>query len=473
MGADGGYDGGLGMDGGADAGSPPDAGRVLTVVDLALYVQPDGGIVEHPRMGELVSALFFLSDGGLLRLPMVNDGGGVFVAENAPAGPWVIESIPQDTFKAYFDVLDDRQDITSVIYAGRPGIPVTRLDYFRLDLMTQPWGEPSYSYLQISSRSAGSRFFLYPEPPVGTVVLYGQYPSDEVIGTAIRPSDDARLSQFGANSHDGGAISLEIVGTADVTGASLPGQLVSATLLPPGDFGSAKAVIDAGTIASLLGGTGFYCGITVEELAGDLRTIGAAQVFTIGFENISASYQFVVPHPSGNPVSGELRCTRLSSSPVPTADGGLEANDAGVVLRPGQQLYTYTLDHARLDGGIITSPLAALPQAILVDGLSEPGIVSASPTVSWGAPSTGNATYYEVIIRRMTRTGVSFVRSVIAFFYTTGTRVQIPRGVLAAGERYVFQVSAIQTQPSDPRRPWKPALPLSSGSGHSTIVFVK
>ena len=471
--SDAGFDAGVMSDGGSDAGTPRDAGRVLTVIDRAIYVQPDGGVVEHPRMGELVNALFFLADGGLLRLPMVGDGGGVFIAENAPAGPWVIESNPQDAFRAYFDVSDDWQDITSSIFLGRPGIPVTRLDRFRLDLMTQPWGDPTYSYLQISSGSAGSRFFLYPEPPAGTVVVSGQYPADQVVGTAIRPSDDARISQFGERVHDGGAFTSEIVGTADVSGTALPGQVVSAALLPTGSFGSARAVIDAGTVAAFLGSSDFFCDVLIEEVVGGVRSLSAPQVFSIEFTRILESYQFDVPHPSGSPVSAHVQCTHPSGSPVPTADGGLEATDAGVVLRAGQLQYTYTVDNVRLDGGVVTPPLVAMPQAIVVDGLSSPGIVSASPTVSWSAASTGAAAYYEVIARRVTRNGNSFVRSVIAFFYTTSTRVQIPRGVLAAGERYVFQVSAIQTQPSEPGRPWKPALPLSGGSGNSTIVFVK
>lgn len=470
---DAGHDGGPGSDGGADAGSPRDAGRVLTVVDLALYVQPDGGVEEHPRMGELVNALFFLADGGLLRLPMASDGGGVFVAENAPAGPWVVESIPQDTFKAYFDVLDDSQDITLVVNPGRPGIPVTRLDYFRLDLTTQPWGEPTETSIQISSRSAGSRFIIYPEPPLGTVVLYGQYPAEDVRGPAIRASDDVRISQFQLNSRDGGATSDEIVGSASVAGVTVPGQYVSATLLPPTYFGNAKAVLDAGAIASLLGGTGNSCAITIEELAGDLRPISPVQVFNIAFENFIDSYQFDVPHPSGSPVSAEFRCTLRSASPVPTADGGLEASDAGFVLQATQDVSTYTVDRLQLDGGVVTPPLVAMPQAILVDGLSSPGVVSASPTVSWSAPSTGNTTYHQVIVRRLTRTGNSFVRSAIALFYTTGMRVQIPRGVLVSGERYAFQVSAISTQPSGSGRPWKLALPISVGSRGAPIVFVK
>lgn len=397
----------------------------------------------------------------------------MFVAENAPAGPWVVESIPQDTFKAYFDVVDDWQDITSAIYRGRPGIPVTRQEYFRLDLTTLPWGGPNETYLEISSKSAGSRFIIYPEPPVGTVVLYGQYPVWEVSGTAIRATDDARISQFQLDFRDGGASSFEIVGTASVGGVTVPGQFVSATLLPPTYFGNAKAVLDAGAIASLLGGAGSSCDVTIEELAGDLRPTSPVQVFYIGFDNFIDSYQFDVPHPNGSPVSGEFRCTRSANSPVPTEDGGLEATDAGVVLRAGQQQYTYTVDHLQLDGGVVTPPLVAPPQAILVGGLSAPGIVSASPTVSWGAPSTGDATYYQVIVRRVTRTANSFVRSVIGVFYTTSTQVQIPRGVLVPGERYIFQVSAIYTQPSASGRPWKPELPVSVGSRDSTVVFVK
>ncbi|MDP1921688.1 MAG: fibronectin type III domain-containing protein [Myxococcales bacterium] len=473
MGADAGHDGGFGIDAGADAGNLPDAGRVLTVVDFALYVQPDGGIVEHPRMGELVSALFFLSDGGLLRLPMVSDGGGVFVAENAPAGPWVIESIPQDTFKAYFDVLDDSQDISLATYLGRPGIPVTRAEYFRLDLMTQPWGGPRETSLQISSRSAGSRFILYPESPLGSVGVYGPYTASAVSGTAIRTTDDARISQFQVVFRDGGAVSSEIVGSAAVGGVTLPGPYVSAILLPVANVGNAKAVLDAGTIASLIGGAGFSSGITIEELAGDLRPLIAAQVFYIDFENVFDSYQFNVPHPSGSPVSAEFRCTLPSASLVPTADGGLEASDAGFLLQAAQDQSAYTIDYLHLDGGVVTPPLVGMPQAILVDGLSVPGVVSASPTVSWSAPATGNTTYYQVIVRRLTRSGNSFVRSVIALLYTTGMRVQIPRDLLVSGERYGFQVSAISTQPSESRRPWKLKLPISVGSRESPIVFVK
>jgi hypothetical protein len=471
--SDAGTDAGAVTDAGADAGAPRDAGRVLTVIDRLLFVQTDGGTEEHPNTGEVVNALFALADGGLQRLAMTTDGGGLFVVENAPAGPWMIEAIPPNNFRTYYDVSGDQHDITSRTQLGRPGVPVTRQDFIFLDLTVQPWGEPGTHHLQLSSRSAGSRFHIYPEPAPGTVLLYGQYPSDSVHGPAIRPSDDLRVSQFGTSFRDGGAASLEIVGSVLLTGATVPGQFVSGTLVPPNGVGTARVRLDAGALEPLVGGPVSSCDVRLEEVAGDARLLNPPEVFSIGFSHMSFdTYEFAVPHPSGHPVSSWVMCTRLTSSQVPTADGGFEASDAGV-LRAGLNAFLHAVDRLSLDGGTATQPSAGVPRNIRVDGLGTPGLVSATPTVSWEAPMTGDATFYEVFVRRVTRTANTFVRSAIAFVYTTQTQVQIPAGVLVPGERYAFQISAFRLASPDPRRPWKQLMPMSSGVAHSPIVYAR
>ncbi|MBL8917613.1 MAG: hypothetical protein JNJ54_02035 [Myxococcaceae bacterium] len=232
--------------------------------------------------------------------------------------------------------------------------------------------------------------------------------------------------------------------------------------------------MDAGTIATLLGGPINACSVRVEEASGALRPIGAPGVFSIEFSHLDFEvYEFEVPHPGGLPTGALVECTRLTSSPVPTIDGGLETNDGGVVLRAGLISTTATFDHLRLDGGVATPPRIAVPEAILVDGLSAPGIVSATPTLLWSAPPSGTPTFYEILIRRVTRTANSFVRSAIAFLYTSRTQLQIPSELLVAGERYVFQVSAVQTGAPEPGRPWLTAVPVSLAATSSTIVIVK
>lgn len=468
-GSDGGLDGGAdgGTDAGADAGSLRDAGRVLAVIDRDLYAQPDGGLDEYPRPGEVMTALFLLVDGGELRIPMASNDAGVFVAEHAPSGAWVVEARTPGGRPTYFDVTDDQNDVSSTVYWGRPGIPVTNTALLSFDLTVQPWDESDS--LELVSESAGSRFIVEPPLNSGEVRFIGQRASSFVQGPAIESSDDLRISQFQTTISDSGVEVARIVGTASLSGISVPGSIVAATLVPPAAIGRVSLRVDGGfLLAALAGEPG--CSLDISEEIGGVRTLNPPGVW---YANSSreTSLDFAVPHRVGARASGSVRCSRNSTVPIPLPDGGFERTDAGQI-RVSLGTTVATSDHLSLDGGIFTSPSVSAPQLILVDGQTAPTLASQSPVVAWSPPFAGSPNRFQVVVRKITLSGSTVRRDIVSTLYTTGNSTRIPSGVLLRGERYTLEVFGIQAAAHVAARPWKFSLPLSFGATFSTVFVV-
>jgi hypothetical protein len=93
-------------------------------------------------------------------------------------------------------------------------------------------------------------------------------------------------------------------------------------------------------------------------------------------------------------------------------------------------------------------PLLGEPTAPTVNGvdfLSNQTITSLTPQISWGPPAVGTPTAYELTVLNPAAAGVP---SQVHYFYTSGSGVTIPPGILQANTSYVFILKAMLYQNS-------------------------
>jgi hypothetical protein len=101
-----------------------------------------------------------------------------------------------------------------------------------------------------------------------------------------------------------------------------------------------------------------------------------------------------------------------------------------------------------------TAPTSASPLAPVVSPVNNPTIagvsffnnqsgVSATPTISWTAPTIGTVNAYQVYIGMLINPASTIQNIPVANFITTGTSVSIPPGLLSAGTEYIAQINAI------------------------------
>ena len=71
--------------------------------------------------------------------------------------------------------------------------------------------------------------------------------------------------------------------------------------------------------------------------------------------------------------------------------------------------------------------------------------VGTTPTLRWSPPSVGKATYYNVHIWQLSNNGGNTVKTLIAGLRTQRTSLLIPKGLMSAGQAYVFDILAFYT----------------------------
>ncbi|MGA2004558.1 MAG: hypothetical protein ABSG70_14325, partial [Terriglobales bacterium] len=104
-------------------------------------------------------------------------------------------------------------------------------------------------------------------------------------------------------------------------------------------------------------------------------------------------------------------------------------------------------------GYTTTLPTATSPIVPLVGVVQNPNVNGTSffanqtgagvaPTLTWSAPSVGTATFYRVRVNLLSNNGGNSTFTTVAVLSTQETSLQIPPGVLTAGQTYVFLINA-------------------------------
>lgn len=463
-----GSDSGL-LDGGADGGTGVrDAGRTIWIVDRALYIQADGGVEAYLHDGELVTAVFAFDGGG--RYSLSSDGGPEFRLESAPGGPWLAE-LRRAGRILLVEMNTDGEDVSFVAGSGRPTplVPPGSIASFSITLAV-----PSVNSdrVVISSRSAGSwlEAGLFSVP--GSLTVTASSPIEVISGGSIGPADPFRIWHKALRT-TGSFSELIVRGRAELSGLSIPGDVVAATLLPVSTHGSGMLFMDPGLLTSALDGLPPNCSVSIGETFGD-RVPGDSPslYFAVVQNNLNATLAF--PNPTLSPLFGELTCSGNRAVQIPSLDGGFEPAQDGGPLFFAQDPRISVRDWLDPDGGQFPSPRLSIPRLIRVDGQFAPTDVSNSPTFSWAAPAFGQPSTYNVILYEISRApGDRYISRYVVSLRTSRNQVILPAGFLVSGRRYHALVQAYQTQNPNGSRFDLSSTSFAIGSAFSPIFIVR
>lgn len=439
-------------DGGVDAGLAPDAGRVITVIDLDLYVQPDGGTSPYPKQGAQAVAVFFLVDGGELRLTLETDGGGLFSMPHAPSGVWLAEVRRPSEPPVFLNVLGDQADLSRVQTSGRPGVSLSASLALDFQLTVSQWEETDS--LELISEAAGTRIVVNPAAASGTTLLTDTINPVLVEGSAVEPADDLLISQLHNSTNDAGLSLTSMVAWGALTGLSIPGSPIVGMLSTPAELGQVGVRLNSATTTAALGGPPTLCSLAVFKATAGPTHLNAATLFMASADStFSADLDFRtfgVSH-----AATQLDCQVERVVTVPSIDGGVERNASGVAFQLTLRSTVEATDRVSLDGGLATEPVLTPPSAIVIDNRFEPSRASVAPTISWTA-QTGPLDRFLVSVTQVSSNGSRLTRSTIATFHTQQTRVRLPLGLLISGKTYSVTIQQVRAQTDGPLRPRYP-----------------
>lgn len=435
---------------GVDAGPLVDAGRVISVVDLDLFIQADGGTVAYPRQGELAAALFFLTDGGELRLTLDTDGGGAFSATHAPAGAWLAEVRRPAEPPVYLSVFGDRADLSQTRTSGRPGTALTQNLTLDFQLGVPQWEEGDS--LELVSERAGSRLVVNPAAASGTTLVTDSLSPALVEGAVIEPSDDVLVSQLHSTTTDAGVVLTTVVAWSALSGLSIPGSPVVGTLTTPTQFGRISARL--GSLTSALGSTPGSCNLAVYHSTPGATPLNAPMVLSATSSSIFMGDFTFQTAPVAHSIA-QVDCQAEWRAFVPSIDGGVESDAAGFPLVLQVRSVVQAIDRISLDGGLAPEPTLTAPTSIATDNRFQPPRASVSPTISWTA-QTGPLDRFMVVVYQLNSTGTRFTRTIVAVIHTQQTGVRLPLGLLVPGKAYFVTVQQTRAQTDSPLQPRYP-----------------
>lgn len=446
--------------GGLDAGN-----RVVSVVDLALYAQLDGGFVGFPRAQETVNAVFLLPDAGALRFPLVSDGGGQFVAAGVPEGEWLAEVVVPGDVTRLTLVNGDTAELSSVVGAGRPPGPlVSNPSRLSLELTSlDPWVDRDS--IEITSLSSNTVLFVEPvTASMGDTRVTETVDTFFARGPPITTADVFRVQQrrFLTTSDAGNPMST-MVRWAESSGRALPSQPLVMALQEFPVVATVSLAFDAGQLRNALDGLDPRCDVFFnEQLASS--TMLEYPLASLGLTTLEDR----VTLRSVSPVIGTTAsCRGDLFLKLPLLDGGLERASDGSLATLGESRRLARSGLVAADGGVVAPPLLSVPRAPLIEGSAAPLFVSPTPRLEWTAPSSGTPVLYSVSFSEIEPRGTFWTRRPVVALQTTRTWLLVPPGLLQREKRYVVLIAATDHVIADSR------IPASTSWTFSEVFWVR
>ncbi len=415
----------------------------------------------YPRNGQVISLIEFLGDGGLIRLPMATDGGGVFFREVTGSGTRTIEAIRPGEVPLLVQSPVDQFDISDLQYSGRPGTTLMSQN-IPLQLSFAAW-QPD-DYLHGVSLSAGTMFEVRLSAPASSTSYSGSGSLLQQAGPEILRTDELQLRQFRPERSDAGLVYDWLVSAGTAQGLSLPGDNISMTLSPTLQTGSISVPANMSTIVTLLGGAVSSCSLQVHEPVAGWWPANAPRLLIASIDP-SSNATFPVRHLGGSTAVASYLCFRVQQSTIPTVDGGVE--DGGVPLVN----VVLTRNLVGLNGGAVVGPQLGVPSAIALDGVSSGVVSSPNPVASWAAPATGAPNSYGVTLLEVRQGPFGFDRIPVAGFRTTQLSMRVPSTYLVPGRRYALEVVARIA--FSPLRAFDGRIPINDSIAQSPVFIIR
>jgi hypothetical protein len=128
-----------------------------------------------------------------------------------------------------------------------------------------------------------------------------------------------------------------------------------------------------------------------------------------------------------------------------------------------------------------TLPTSTQPLALLVSGPTKPTVngqsfasnlsgIGLTPKLTWGAPATGKAAYYQLFLWKLSKSGTGSAVTLYAILQTSATSLTLPPGLLNTGDAYVFDLWAYSVQGFSAVQPLKLKLPYGAADVMSGVM---
>jgi hypothetical protein len=438
----------------------------LLVATAIVDFQQDNGTIALPFDLSPTPLAFWLpgTDGGLQSTPITGGDGGFTVA--APSGTYYLQ------YASDYIVSDSLSLDLGFDELGRPDAAVPQ---HPTELTLNGWNMQSWAtgdFLEIFS--SNSRTFVGDFQ--GTSLSAPQNGDTSFAGVGIDFSNEYNL----VKATDGDTVFVTQIGNLSSSQGVAYLGLVDA-------FSSSSLVMTDNTTTMLDGG--FTTNGTTVQLSASVQR-SSYDVYQANINPASVLNRqrlFVYPQPEGSShgvfsVSPDLVLFRLTSGTTNLNIGNFS------VLNPFPQSWplimewddnyavTYTASGAlpaALNGGFtqwalastITSPIVPIVgpvQSPLVNGhnmFTTTSGVGLQPTISWTAPSVGSNFQYQVGINEIIDQDGTTNRARIATFYTKGTSITVPPGLIQNGNTYFIRITSEVGSIDRTRSPYRQALP--------------
>jgi len=143
---------------------------------------------------------------------------------------------------------------------------------------------------------------------------------------------------------------------------------------------------------------------------------------------------------------------------------------------------TSTSLYAYVEVQSTTMPNASSPITPVISPVTAPKVgtgnffgnltsVGTTPTISWSAPATGTPTGYTLDVLQLSNDSGDSGTNLLGTLYTSTTSVQLPAGLLASGNSYIFIITAVNEPGVDyTSAPFKHKFPRAVAQSLSGII---
>lgn len=400
------------------------------------------------------------ADGGWIELATTPTGDGGFVVDGVPAGEFYAQA------EMFWVVTSERSvNLDDFNNLGRPGTPqaadgipvrasltgLTPTDYPSVVLISP--NTAFYAELSLDNAPFPSPVTALNAEPGTLEFVFGGLPG-------ANPTDSTYLWQQverdGGELPDGGQLVTYVSAeaAARLVGASIPpsgGPLTAA-------LGASRRVVESTTVASdefARWATAVHPSARMSSLSVDVFPTPNPPGLTETWSGYSGSLLTYYVAPVGG---GDLPVVLEYVDPFP-ASGWSHIHSYAVIfstptLLPGTSSGRTpgAVQDMRPQAVSRATPRISPAQRLAFDHVAStaPGrFANLTPSITWAAPAFGTPSGYVVTIYRLTASGMRTTRQASGFFFTRGTAIQVPPGVLRPTSSYLVKVTAFVTPAVD------------------------
>jgi hypothetical protein len=456
---------------------PPDAAvRSIVGSQLTTFVLPSS-TTDVPTDFSSNAPVVLVPDGtgGYTTIPGVGTTSGTFTINDLPRGPVMVK-----LGSSYYVTSGQRLDLGESVPGRRDRIPPTATTSISLQLDGMAaWS--ANDVLEAFSPQADTWWEPLPSPSVGVTSATLNFDSSSALGSRDSPSlirgdlgDQLIITQLTERQTSEGVVyaglSKMFAGTV-LTQADGGSTTLAATLADAGATNAPLSVdLRSTQFDAVTGFDGTY-GAAInrhgQSFGSYFYVVGLPGSATHGNFDVSADY-LALRRPAGSPDSVATAMTYATPLPGTWSTSWAAGADLHVRYKlPGTSQgvgffptlrFVDKISHFQAAPVVPVLGPARMPTIDGADLFQPQTGIRTAPTIAWSPPTLGSPTLYIVEITHLEASGTTTVKKPAATFFTAQTHVDVPSGILVAGEAYVITIEVERDATDEaPRRTHQPS----------------